>query len=62
VADLHHEKEKGATLLRLQLSYFSVKNIIARTNLSVRPSHAGIVPRRIKIALRGLHCEVAEAL
>ena len=36
--------------------------LITITSVSVRLSHAGIVPRRIKNGSCGLHCEVAKTL
>ena len=39
-----------------------IPTAIPSVRLSVRPSHAGTLSRRMNIGLRDLHCEVAKTL
>jgi len=57
----------AATMYHCQQCFYSAATFLAMQSAvlataipSVRPSHAGIVPRRMKIGSRGLHCEVAK--
>jgi len=50
----------AAALLEMQSAVLATE--IPSVRLSVRPSHAGTIFRRMNIGSRGLHCEVAKTL
>jgi len=54
--------DSAAALLAILAMQSAVMPISNSVCLSVRPSHAGTLSRRMKLGSCGLHCEVAESL